>query len=254
MTGKACGAWGGDCGSGGGTAGLWTLLMGNACGSTGPAAGAGGGGATAGGGGAIWTLCCVVTWVRGGVSKEGYFFFDAKRVFPPATNTHRSSGPWRCCRQRKVWGAIVSPGRCGGECPACSRSALITQLAFGEFGAGSEYEITTSSRTPATPPPHPPTPRRAHTASTTMMMRSLFRAHSSQLRRPLAATLTRPGVVPALATARAMGTVTYSPPAAKIGHPAPAFTAVRMMWASGLGCVLLWWLVVSLISPAFPCL
>lgn len=40
---------------------------------------------------------------------------------------------------------------------------------------------------------------------------------------------------PSSVAARGMGTVTYSPPAVKIGQPAPTFKAVRCL--SNSGCV-----------------
>jgi hypothetical protein len=46
--------------------------------------------------------------------------------------------------------------------------------------------------------------------------------------RSIAATsATRSAALAASTMTRAMGTVTYSPPAVKIGKPAPDFTAVR---------------------------
>jgi hypothetical protein len=80
----------------------------------------------------------------------------------------------------------------------------------------------------------PPTTHKPHHSSATMMFQSL--ARGTLLRRSLAATsalatpqTTRSAAVAASTTTRAMGTVTYSPPAVKIGKPAPDFTAVRVL-------------------------
>ena len=65
-----------------------------------------------------------------------------------------------------------------------------------------------------------------------MMLQTL--ARGTLLRRSLVATSalaapsTRPAALAASTTTRAMGTVTYSPPAVKIGKPAPDFTAVSV--------------------------
>jgi len=58
-----------------------------------------------------------------------------------------------------------------------------------------------------------------------MMLQSL--ARGTMLRRSIAAiSATRSAALAASTMTRAMGSVTYSPPAAKIGKPAPDFTAV----------------------------
>lgn len=65
-----------------------------------------------------------------------------------------------------------------------------------------------------------------------MMLQSL--ARGTLLRRSLAATsaASRSALGASMMT-RAMGTVTYSPPAVKIGKPAPDFTAVGVVEAGG---------------------
>lgn len=77
--------------------------------------------------------------------------------------------------------------------------------------------------------PHTP----HHSSTSTMMLQSL--ARGTLLRRSLAATSAAASrsALGASTTTRAMGTVTYSPPAVKIGKSAPDFTAVGVGEAGG---------------------
>lgn len=104
----------------------------------------------------------------------------------------------------------------------------------------SRTEYTYTPTTHAHTTRHPPTPQYS---STTMMLHSL--ARGTLLRRSLVATsaLAAPSTM-----TRAMGMVTYSPPAVKIGKPAPDFTAVRVGGSGGFEVV--WLLFTFFITSA----